>query len=109
MSVSERTSDGATFELDPEAGRLTVRGDLNNSAEKEFGRACRDVLAQKPEEFLIDLSAVEYLSTACMGVLFVVEEEASRRGTKVRVRLSQRMAGICRMAGLDKLVNLDVS
>ena len=96
------------MKVDIEAGTLAVTGDLDEGAREEFTRACQDLLAHEPKEMFLDLSDVKYLSTACLGALFLVEEDASRLGTKLRVRVTAKMAGICKMSGLDKIVSLEV-
>ncbi len=100
------------MKLDTGAGELRVTGDLDDAAEEEFKRACLDLVARAGEtrrQILIDLAEVKFVSTACLGVLFLVYDNASSLDIGVRVRVNGKIAGICKMMGLDKLVGLDVT
>lgn len=100
------------MKLDTGAGELRVTGDLDDAAEEEFKRSCLDLIARAGEtrrHILIDLIEVKFVSTACLGVLFLVYDKASPLNIGVRVRVNDKIAGICKMMGLDKLVSLDVT
>ena len=117
MSGTERTVGNAVFKLDRGARALSVTGDLDNQAEEEFKRACLELVAEEPGEgpakgpgeVFIDIAGVNFVCTACLGVLFLLYESASADDVRVRVRVNGKTAGICKMMGLDKVVSLDVA
>ena len=102
-------SDGETvFEVDAPAGALTVKGDLGFGVERRFEKACGDLLSSDRPDLFVDLSATRYISSSCLGMLFLLHDRAKNRGKSVRVRVHKSTAPICELMGLGDFVELEV-
>ncbi len=120
--VSEWTSGKTSFKLDAfsgsalkRVGTLTVKGDLSFRVEREFQRACAQLLALvekhnkgEAQDLLVDLSGVSFICSSCIGSLFLLQDNARTRHVNLRVRLGRKIAPICKMMGLEELVDVEV-
>ena len=101
--------DGETaFEGDAPAGALTVKGNLAFGVERRFEKACGELLSSDRQELFVDLSATRYISSSCLGMLFLLQDRAKGRGKSVRVRVHKSTAPICELMGLGDFVELEV-
>ena len=103
--MSEWTSGKTSFLLDPDGGTFTVKGELDFPVEREFQGACAQLLDGEARDMLIDLAGVTFICSSCIGSLFLLQDNARTRHMKLRVRLSRKIATICKMMGLDELVD----
>lgn len=102
-------SDGETaFEVDAAAGALTVKGNLAFGVERRFENSCGELLSSDRSELFVDLSATRYISSSCLGMLFLLHDRAKNLGKSVRVRVHKSTAPICRLMGLGDFVELEV-
>ena len=102
-------SDGETvFEVDAPAGALTVEGNLGFGVERRFERACWELFLSDRPELFVDLSATRYISSSCLGTLFLLHDRSKSRGKSVRVRVHKSTAPICELMGLGEFVELEV-
>ncbi len=106
--MPESIGGNASFTLDPEAGTLTVKGELDFPVEREFQRACTQLLEGEARGILVDLTGVTFICSSCIGSLFLLYDNARMRHVTVRARLNRKVAPICKMMGLDELVDIEV-
>jgi anti-anti-sigma factor len=97
-----------TFEVDAEAGELRCSGNLDFRVERAFEQACNELLMATGGTLALDLRLTKYICSSCLGMLFLMHERAKMRGQHVRVRINKVAAPICRMMGLEQLVDLEV-
>ena len=107
--MTEWTAGGTSFELDVENGTFTVRGDLEIEVEADFQRGCAELVEADASRLFVNLGEVRFISSACLGSLFLLQEGAKRRGIGVRVRLSRKISPICRMAGLEQVMDVEMA
>jgi anti-sigma B factor antagonist len=106
--VSEWTVGATSFSLDVGAGALTVTGDLEAGTERDFQRACLQLLAEDAKHIVVDLGEVTFICSACLGSLFLLQERAKPRKIQIRLRVNAAIAPICRMMGLDEVADIEV-
>jgi anti-anti-sigma factor len=106
--AEEWTSGSTGFELDLDAGTFAVTGDLDFKVEREFQQACAQLLEGEVKKLLIDLTGVTFICSSCMGSLFLLHDKAKRRGMSVCARLNGKIAPICKMMGLDELIDIEI-
>lgn len=97
-----------TFSLDVRAGTLTVTGDLEAGTERDFQRACLQLLAENAKDIVVDLSEVRFICSACLGSLFLLQERAKPRRIGIHLRVNVAIVPICRMMGLDEVADIEV-
>ena len=74
--VSERSVDEVVV--------VAASGVIDMLTAPQFGEALRAALEKKPEQLVVDLTEVEFLASAGMGVLVAAHEEA---GSATRLRV----------------------
>lgn len=94
------------FEIEaPEPGLVCLRGRLD-AAQADKAESFLDCL---DGEFVIDMSDLEYISSAGLGVLLKKHKELSSRGGSLKlVRVTNHIADIFKYSGFDKLFYIEV-
>ncbi len=98
----------AAFVVDPASGTLTAHVDLGFRVERQFEKACDDLLLSEPAELVVNLEVARYICSSCLGMLFLLHERGKLRGKVVRVRVDKSTAPICQLMGLNKFMKLEV-
>ncbi len=95
--------------LDAGAGSLTVSGDLEFGIEREFHDACMGLVEAEAKRLFVDLGEVRFISSSCLGALFLLHERAKERGAMVRVRVHRQIEHVCEMMGVSELMDVEVA
>lgn len=94
------------FEIEaPSPDRVVIRGRLD-AAQADKAESFLD---QLDGEFVIDMSGLEYISSAGLGVLLKKHKElAGRGGALTLVQVTNHIADILKYSGFDKLFVIEV-
>lgn len=85
---------------------IRIKGRFDFSLHNEFRKAYKD-LAIKGGEFVIDLSATEYLDSSALGMMLLLKEHADETSCKVKIRnANDEILEILQIASFDKLFSL---
>ncbi len=85
-----------------------MKVDHGFGVERRFEKACGELLSGARPELFVDLSATRYISSSCLGMLFLIHDRAKSCGKSVRVRVHKSTAPICKLMGLGDFVELEV-
>jgi anti-anti-sigma regulatory factor len=96
------------FEVDTELGSLVAHCDPDFRAERDFEEACNRMLMSEKTKLLIDLAAARYISSSCLGTLFLLHQRAKLRGKHVHVRAHKSIFPVCKLMGLHNFITFDV-
>lgn len=100
MTVSLSISD------DNRIATIKIKGRFDFSLHNEFRKAYKD-LAIKGGEFVIDLTATEYLDSSALGMMLLLKEHADAMACKVSVlNPNDDIREILLIASFDKLFTL---
>ena len=86
---------------------LSVAGEIDLASAPPLGRRIGSVLRDRPETFILDLTAVDFLDSTCLRMLIATSHRTAAEGIRLVVI---RPAGPARRAldvgELDRLVTL---
>lgn len=84
---------------------LTVRGRVDGSTAPLLDAALREGLQHGRYKIVVDLSGVEFISSAGLKTLISVRNQARRfnRGDLVLTNVPQRIQGVLELTGLDQV------
>lgn len=87
----------------PEEGKIVLSGRFDASQrDKAF-----EALSGMPGSFVVDLSGLEYISSAGIGVLVATLKRLRDSGeTLTLVNLSERVRTVFQLAGLDRVFTI---
>ena len=87
---------------------LTVHGELGPDNEQAFQDALDELLTVDAEQYVIDISAVRYVSSACVGPIALLIVEARKKRRPVTVLVRRKAARLLELGGLDRLAEVRV-
>jgi anti-sigma B factor antagonist len=97
-----------TVALDPPTATLTANGELDIFAAREITRQFGPATAAGCHRLLVDVGGVTFVDASALGVFArATEDLAARDGSLGFVATSAAFRGLCAMAGLDELFELD--
>ncbi len=85
---------------------LTVHGELGPDNQEGFENALEELLAVEAQEYVIDLSRVQYMSSGYVGPIALLMVEARKKGRPVTVLARPKAAQILHLGGLDRLAEV---
>jgi anti-anti-sigma factor len=91
------------FSYEVAGDTMVVRGELGPEDEEGFERVLHELLETGHGTFVIDISAVHYLSSGYVRYIALAMVEARQRGRTVTVRATRKAARLLALGGLDKL------
>ena len=91
-----------------EGNTLHVSGSLSEPLNTELDLHTSMLLQQDTQEFVIDLTDVDYMASWCLGFLADVGMKANTGGKRLKLVAGGAVAEIMKLAGLDQLVDLEV-
>jgi anti-anti-sigma factor len=83
-----------------------VQGEVDASNVKEIGDRLRGLLSNRSVALVIDLSAITYLDSAGINLLFALAEELRGRQQRLALVVAERspIARMVTLTGLDQMV-----
>ena len=85
---------------------ISVSGRFDFSAHQEFINSYRD-LPKGEKQFVVDLSATEYMDSSAMGMLLQLREHADKAGRVALVNANANIQEILKIANFDKLFDVN--
>lgn len=106
--MSTQATAGSLLSFDLHDHTLTACTDLDWDTMSQFKSACDQLLENPEGDLVIDLSQVEFVFSACLGVLgeTISRCRSSHRGLTIRVRRS--LLWMLDACGYDRLVRIDI-
>ncbi len=100
MSISMNVAD------DNKTATLKINGRFDFSLHNDFRKSYKDV-ALSAGQYVVDLSATEYLDSSALGMLLLLKEHAESQGGSVRLTgFSDEISEILTIASFDKIFTL---
>lgn len=100
MSVSLQVAD------DNKSATIKLNDRFDFSVHSDFRNAYKDV-ALRDGEYLVDLSATDYLDSSALGMLLLLKEHADAQSSSVRlVGFNDEVKEILNIASFDKLFQM---
>jgi len=94
-------------ENSPERIVIAIRGELDTLAAKSFAADMEPVLAEAGKQITMDFSELEYISSAGMRTILLLQKTAEDKGGKVSIKgMSEDILQIFRMTGFDQIIEI---
>lgn len=87
---------------------LKVEGKLDFSEEQALRKNGERLAGAAAAEVLLDLSAVLYIASSCLGVILLLHENLARKGVRLKVRLSRALLYIYDLMGVRSVVETEI-
>ncbi len=86
---------------------ISIAGRFDFASHKEFREAYRNAPAGSSNEFIIDMSATEYVDSSALGMMLLLREHAGGDQAKVSVNgCRKEVKDILIVSNFDKLFNI---
>ena len=100
MSVAMNVAD------DNKTATIKINGRFDFSLHNDFRKSYKDVTLNAGQ-YVVDLSATEYLDSSALGMLLLLKEHAESHGGSVRLTgFSNEIKEILTIASFDKIFTL---
>lgn len=112
LNGSDRKTREPMHSISVESGRVevVVAGKLSRDDAQEMALALEDLLEENIagcSRLLVDIAAVEYLSSSGLGALVRMFEAAKRRGLEMTVYcVRPEIRSLIELAGIDRLIRV---
>jgi anti-anti-sigma factor len=83
---------------------LAVTGSLDEGAEADLRRRCREVLGSGAEVVTVDLTGVDMITSVCIGALLVLWMDLRSEGRSAKLLPSPRVKKVLDMVGLASVL-----
>ncbi|HLO75424.1 MAG TPA: STAS domain-containing protein [Magnetospirillum sp.] len=90
--------------IDGKAAEIRLHGELTFAQHRKFRHVVVNLERTAPEQVVLDLSNVEYIDAAGLGLLLVARDTVSGKGGAVELRGAQGQVG--RMLEVSRISNL---
>lgn len=99
MSITS-TKNGSTV-------TITINGRFDFSSHKEFREAYRNTPEGSANDFVVDMSATEYLDSSALGMILLLREHAGSEHADVSIiNCRSEVKEILMVSNFDKLFNI---
>lgn len=89
---------------------ITINGDVDASSSIHLDEAMSEAISAEHPKILIDCSALNYISSAGLGVFMsYIEELKAKNIQMVLFGLSEKVENVFKVLGLDQLLNIQHS
>ncbi len=86
---------------------ISIIGEVDASSSIELDNAMSEAINSGRKEFLVDCSALEYISSAGLGVFMSYIEEFKRHEISIAFfGLNEKVANVFEILGLDQLLTI---
>ncbi len=95
------------IENTPERIVIVLRGELDTLAAKSFAAEMEPVMADAGKRIILDFTGLEYISSAGMRTILLLQKTAGAKGGKVSIKgMSEDIRQIFRMTGFDQIIEI---
>jgi HptB-dependent secretion and biofilm anti anti-sigma factor len=95
---------------EPDGIRIGLQERLDFNDQQEFRRLVSEVVERKPQHVTVDLSALEMLDSAGLGLLVILSERVKQAGGGVRLaRPNQDVKHILDIVEFEKIIPIDAA
>ena len=95
------------FTAENEVVAIEVEGEVDAHTARELDKAISDLLAQGHSRLALDISQIDFISSAGLRVVIYAHQEALQHGGRVKLfGLNTRVRRVFEMAGLDESLSL---
>jgi len=90
------------------AGLMSVTGEISIDDVGEFSKGLQDLLGTEADSYVIDLTRVAYMSSACMGAFAHRISEHQGQISRIAIRARQNVARVIERSGLADHITLEI-
>ena len=87
---------------------LRVQGELDFDVRSSFQENLSELIHADQQKLVVDLGKIQRMSSVYIGTMIDYANKASSEGKTLSCMMEDRMAGVCRDAGMDKVVPIVV-
>lgn len=99
MQIDTATTDGITV--------LTVSGRMDATTVNDFSETCQKFLAEGAKKFAIDLGGLEYISSAGLRGILMLEKSSKKNGSSLAFCSMQSMvADMFKLSGFTSILHV---
>jgi len=88
---------------------LRIGGEMDFDVRADFIKALAALLAKPRTKIAVDLSRVLRMSSVFIGTLIDFGGQAKKANRQFSIVMVEKLAGVCREAGLDKVVSIVIA
>jgi len=86
---------------------ITLQGEMDTLAAKTFAAEMESVMADAGKQIVLDFTRLEYISSAGMRTILLLEKTAEEKGGKVCIKgMSEDIRQIFQMTGFDQMIEV---
>jgi len=86
---------------------IVLRGELDTLAAQTFAAEMEPVMADAGKQITLDFTELEYISSAGMRTILLLQKTAVQKGGKVYIKgMSEDIRQIFRMTGFDQIIDI---
>lgn len=94
-------------ENDSEKIVIVLQGELDTLAAQSFAAEMEPVMAEAGKQITMDFTDLEYISSAGLRTILLLQKTAGNKGGKVRIKgMSGDIRQIFRMTGFDQMIEI---
>ncbi|MBO4312320.1 MAG: STAS domain-containing protein [Desulfovibrionaceae bacterium] len=99
MQIDIATTDGITV--------LAVSGRMDATTVNDFSETCQKLLAEGAQKFVIDLGGLEYISSAGLRGILMLEKSSKKNGSSLAFCSMQAMvADMFKLSGFTSILHV---
>ena len=87
-----------------EGNRLVVEGPLDSNDEEALRIHCQDLQATEADMLVVDMTAVDAVSSGCLGILVGMLYHQAKRSKKMQVLASKNVQKILELTGVTTVL-----
>ena len=87
---------------------LVVSGKLDHGEEEILRQKGEEMEGADSGEVVLDLSAVTYIASACLGTILVLKDFLGKRGVSLSLKLPRSLLYVCDLMGIRNVVRAEI-
>ncbi len=88
--------------------RLEVLVDLDHHVVPEFEYACARLRQAETPELVIDLTAIRFICSACLGELILTNDRANEDERRLHLKIPKRLTSIFDLMSMRDIIETEV-